>query len=306
MPVTRCLDNLVRDNGLDIYVNATFIGVSMESDRLKLLTVKFQTPEGVGLAYALQNENLVLDRKSTGFAPDRALRIVGAYYGNEKEYSSAMQKMEHYEYFKWDRIPVNHETFPSSTASDDTEYLTLVYLNAEGIHVISCPENDTIYYGDHGTRLLLQDRSKCILEQIKRLSWENGKEGMECPWAGALQASLAYMGEPYTYEQVMGMSGACYRICFTDVWDYSCTDALVAFDYVTPLYSAIGYDFRMVARLEKPERKAERQAIMEDIRQGKPVLAINLRVAAEWGIITGYVDEGNRFLCRTYFDQEIL
>ena len=305
VPVTRCLDNLVRDNGLDIYVNATFIGVSMESDRLKLLTVKFQTPEGVGLAYALQNENLVLDRKSTGFAPDRALRIVGAYYGNEKEYSSAMQKMEHYEYFKWDRIPVNHETFPSSTASDDTEYLTLVYLNAEGIHVISCPENDTIYYGDHGTRLLLQDRSKCILEQIKRLSWENGKEGMECPWAGALQASLAYMGEPYTYEQVMGMSGACYRICFTDVWDYSCTDALVAFDYVTPLYSAIGYDFRMVARLEKPERKAERQAIMEDIRQGKPVLAINLRVAAEWGIITGYVDEGNRFLCRTYFDQEI-
>ncbi len=305
VPVTRCLDNLVRDNGLDIYVNATFIGVSMESDRLKLLTVKFQTPEGVGFAYALHNENLVLDRKSTGFAPDRALRIVGAYYGNEKEYSSAMQKMEHYEYFKWDRIPVNHETFPSSTASDDTEYLTLVYLNAEGIHVISCPENDTIYYGDHGTRLLLQDRSKCILEQIKRLSWENGKEGMECPWAGALQASLDYMGEPYTYEQVMGMSGACYRSCFTDVWDYSCTDALVAFDYVTPLYSAIGYDFRMVARLEKPERKAERQAIMEDIRQGKPVLAINLRVAAEWGIITGYVDEGNRFLCRTYFDQEI-
>ena len=305
VPVTRCLDNLVRDNGLDIYVNAAFIGASMESDRLKLLTVKFQTPEGVGFAYALQDENLVLDRKSTGFAPDGALRIVGAYYGNEKEYSFAMQKMEHYEYFKWDRIPVNHEVFPSSIASDDTEYLTLVYLNAEGIHVISCPENDTIYYGDHGTRLLLQDRSKCILEQIRRLSWENGKEGMECPWAGALQASLAYMGEPYTYEQVMGMSGACYRICFTDVWDYSCTDALVAFDYATPLYSAIGYDFRMVERLEKPERKAERQAIMEDIRQGKPVLAINLRVAAEWGIITGYVDEGNRFLCRTYFDQEI-
>ncbi len=138
VPVTRCLDNLVRDNGLDIYVNATFIGVSMESDRLKLLTVKFQTPEGVGFAYALHNENLVLDRKSTGFAPDRALRIVGAYYGNEKEYSSAMQKMEHYEYFKWDRIPVNHEVFPSSTASDDTEYLTLVYLNAEGFIRYCC------------------------------------------------------------------------------------------------------------------------------------------------------------------------
>lgn len=305
VPVTRYLDNLVRDNRLDIYVNTAFIGASMESDRLKVLTVKYQTPQGVGFAYALQNEHLVLDRKSKGLAGDRAFWIVGAYYGNEKEYSSAMQKMEHYEYFKWDNIPVNHETFPSSTASDDTEYLTLIYLNAEGIHVISCPENDAVYYGNHGTELLLRDRSRCILEGIKRLSWENGREGAECPWAGSLQAALAYMGEHYTYDQIMGMSGACYRVCFTDVWDYSCTDALVVYDYATPLYDAIGYGFRMVERLENQERKAERQAIMEDIQKGRPVLAINLRVAPEWGVITGYTDNGNRFLCRTYFDQEI-
>ena len=306
VPVTRFLDNLVRDNVLDIYVNQTFTGASLESDRLKVLTVKFQMPEGVGFSYALQNENLTLDRKSAGFESEENFRIVGAYYGNGKEYASAMQKIEHYAYFKWDRIPVNHETFPSSTASDDTEYLTLIYLNGEGIHVLSCPENKTVYYGNHGTRLLLRDDSKCILENVKPLSWKKGTEGLESPWAGALQAALAYMGEPYTYEQIMGMSGACYRTCFTDVWDYSCTDALVAYDYAGPLYSAIGYDFRMVERLEKQERKAERQAIMEDIRKGWPVLAINLRVAPEWGIITGYTDNGNRFLCRTYFDEEIL
>ena len=151
----------------------------------------------------------------------------------------------------------------------------------------------------------MQDRSKCILEHIKPLSWKEGDQGLECPWAGALRAALAYMGESYTYDQIMGMSGACYRVCFTDVWDYSCTDALVAYDYATPLYDAVGYAFRMVERLEKQERKAERQAIMEDIQKGKPVLAINLRVAPEWGIITGYTDNGNRFLCRTYFDKEI-
>ena len=236
---------------------------------------------------------------------DKAFQIIGAYYGNEREYSSAMQKMEHYAYFKWDKIQVNHETFPSSTASDDTEYLTLVYLNAEGIHVLSCPENETVYYGNHGTELLLRDCSKCILEHIEPLSWKKEAEGLETPWAGALRAALAYMGESCTYEQIMGMSGVCYRVCFTDVWDYSCTDALVAYDYAVPLYSAVGYDFRMVERLGKKERKAERQAIMEDIQGGRPVLAINLRVAPEWGIITGYTDNGNRFLCRTYFDQEI-
>lgn len=305
VPVTRFLDNLVRDNVLDVYVNQTFTGAALESDRLKVLTVKFQTPEGVGFSYALQNQNLTLDRKSAGLAPEEGLRILDAYYGNGKEYVSAMQKMEHYAYFKWDRIPVNHETFPSSTASDDTEYLTLIYLNGEGIHVLSCPENQAVYYGNHGTRLVLGDDSKCILENVRPLSWEKGAEGLGSPWAGALQAALAYMGEPYTYEQIMGMSGACYRTCFTDVWDYSCTDALVAYDYATPLYSAIGYGCRMVERLEKQERKAERQAIMEDIRRGRPVLAINLRVAPEWGVITGYTDNGNRFLCRTYFDQEV-
>lgn len=305
VPVTRFLENLVQDNTLNIYVNEAFIGASLESDRLKVLTVKFQVPEGVGFVYALQNDNLILDRKSAGFAADNAFQIIGAYYGNAKDYSPAMQKMEHYAYFKWDRIPVNHETFPSSTASDDTEYLTVIYLNEKGIHVLSCPENDAIYYGNHGTELLLRDWSKCILEDIGLLTWERGFQGLESPWAGALQAALAYMGEPYSYDQIMGMSGACYRICFTDVWDYSCTDALVAYDYAAPLYSAIGYGFRMVERLEKQERKAERQAIMDDIQKGRPVLAINLRVAPEWGVITGYTDNGNRFLCRTYFDSQV-
>lgn len=307
IPVTRFLDNMVRDNTLNVCVNGSLVGASIDSDRLKILTVKFQMPKGIGYAYALQNECLILDRKGADYEGDREFQIIGAYYGNAGEYSCAMQKMEHYEYFKWDRIAVNHEAFPSNPASDDTEYLTLIYLNREGIHVISCPENGTIYYAKHGTQILLQDDAKCILKNVKRLSWEDegGNVGQMCPWAGSLHAALEYMGEPYTYEQIMGMSGACYRVCFVDVWDYSCTDALVSFDYATPLYRAIGYSFRMAERLEKQERKAERLAIMEDIRNGRPVPAINLRVAAEWGVITGYTDNGKRFLCRTYFDQEV-
>lgn len=302
IPVTRSVNDMVRGNTLNIYVNTPFIGACIESDRLKILTVKFRTPKGIYYAYALQNENLILDKESVCFVGDKPFKLIGAYYGNEKEYSSAMQKMKHYEYFKWDEIAVNHENFPSNTASDDTEYLTLIYLNADGIHTISCPENKKVYYGNHRTQLLLRDDSKCILKNIIRLSFE---EGMECSWAGALYGALKYMGEVYAYHYIMGVSGACYRVCFTDVWDYSCTDALVAFDYATPLYKAIGYSFRMVERLEKQERKEERLAIMEDIQSGKPVLAINLRVAPEWGIITGYTDNGNRFLCRTYFDKDV-
>lgn len=306
IPVTRFVNDLVRDNTLNIYVNPLFVGASLESDRLKILTVKFQTFDGTYFVYALQNQNLILDKKSGALngclAGEPSFLLAGAYYGNEKEFSPVMQKMEHYEFFKWNRILVNHENFPSSTASEDTEYLTLIYLNADGIHVISCPENEAVYYGNHRTELFLKDHSKCILKNIMRLSWE---EGMECPWAGAMYAALNYMGESYTYDQLMGMSGACYRICFTDVWDYSSTDALVAYDYVTPLCKAVGYAYHIADRVEKKDRKAERLAIMEDIQKGKPVLAINLRVAPEWGVITGYTDQGSRFLCRTYFDKEI-
>ncbi|MCM1155419.1 MAG: helix-turn-helix domain-containing protein [Roseburia sp.] len=302
IPVTHFINGMVHHNTLNIYVNEAFVGADIKSGRLKILTVKFQTPQGIFFTHALQNENLFLDKNSTGATGDESFRIVGAYYGNEKVFSDAMQKMEHYEYFKWDKIAVDHETFPSDTASDDTEYLTLIYINTNGIHVISCPENQTLYYGKDHTELWLRDDSGCILKNVMRLSWG---AGMECPWAGALYGALQYMGETYTYQQIMGMSGACYRICFTPVWDYSCTDALVAYDYATPLYEAIGYSFQTVERLEKQERKAERLAIMSDIQNGKPVLAINLRVAPEWGIITGYTDNGNRFLCRTYFDKEI-
>ncbi len=302
IPVTHFIDNMVRDNALNIYVNSAFTGASLESDRLKMLIVKYQTPEGIYFTYALQNENLLINKESIGHTADKPFQLIGAYYGNGKSYSSVLQKMNHYEYFKWDRIAVNHENFPSNTASDETEYLTLVYLNAEGIHAISCAEDHVLCYGDHRTRLLPEDQSRCVLKDIIPLSWG---EGMDCPWAGALYAALRFMGEPYTYHQIMGMSGACYRICFTDVWDYSCTDALVAFDYATPFFKNLGYSFRVAERLEKQERQAERAAIMKDIRNGRPVLAINLRVAPEWGVITGYTDNGSRFLCRTYFDREV-
>ena len=302
VPVTEFINRLVRDNTLNIYVNPLFVGAALDSDRLKVLTIKYRTPDGIYFTYALQNESLLLNHNSSHFHCDETFRIVDAYYGNQKEYLPAMQKMEHYEYFKWDQIAVNHETFPSNTASDDVEYLTLIYLNSTGIHVISCAENTVIYYGNHHTELHLQDDSKCILPGITKLSWN---QGMECPWAGSLYAALKYMGENYTYDQIMGMSGACYRICFTEVWDYSCTDALVSFDYATPLYKAIGYSFRDANRLEKDARKAERLSIMEDIQNGKPVLAINLRIAPEWGVITGYLDNGRQFLCRTYFDNDI-
>ncbi|MDR0286324.1 MAG: helix-turn-helix domain-containing protein, partial [Clostridiales bacterium] len=127
--VTQAISSYVRDNRLNICVNNQFIGAVIESDRLRLVTVKYKIPKGVFFTSAVQNENLMIDANFTGKTNDVPYQLIGAFYGNTKGYASALQKMEHYEYFKWDRIHVNHENFPSNTASDDTEYLTLIYLN---------------------------------------------------------------------------------------------------------------------------------------------------------------------------------
>lgn len=302
--VTPQIDRFVRDNRLCIRVDPAFVGAVIDSERLKLLLVRYATPAGVCFAHAVQDELLNVSA-AAGQPEETEFRLLGAYYGNgrERRWRDVMHKMAHYAYFRWDRIPVNHETFPSDPASDATEYLTLVYLNRKGVHAISCAEGDEICYTSDRTGLYLQDRSRCILPGIARLGWGRG---MDCPWGGALWAALRHMGEAYSYTRLMGMSGACWRVCFVDVWDWSCTDALVSFDFLTPLFRAIGYAPVCADRLDKEQRQRERQAILRDIQAGRPVLGMNLRVAPEWGLICGYIENGERFLVRTYFDDETL
>jgi len=73
-----------------------------------------------------------------------------------------------------------------------------------------------------------------------------------------------------------------------------------------PLYNAIGYEPVWACRLDKDGRIMERRRIVTDILCGKPVVAINPRVAPEWGVITGYSDNSKTLYCRTYFDADKL
>ncbi|MDF2544385.1 MAG: helix-turn-helix protein [Herbinix sp.] len=301
--VTQNVNNHVKGNVLNITVNAQFLGVTMDTPRVTLVIVKFQSPEGVFYDYALENEVLYVDQYKMTHCAGDTLQLIGAYYGNKQNARSVMQKMQHYEYFRWNEIHVNHETFPSCAAMDEPEFLTLIYTNLKGIHAISCEENKTLAFSVDRTSIYQKDTSYCILPDIMTLEWE---KGMDCTWAGAVYGALHYMGEPYSYEQIMGISGACYRIAFTPVWDWSSVDALVAFDYSSILFRAIGYEQIWANRVEKEERSNERNKIMRDIQNGKPVIAINLRIAPEWGIITGYLENGKSLLCRTYFDKEYL
>ena len=73
VPVTRFLNGLVRNKDISIPVNETFLGASIPGDRLKVLTIKYQTPEGIFFSYALQNNMLTLDNRTPVLSQDAAV-----------------------------------------------------------------------------------------------------------------------------------------------------------------------------------------------------------------------------------------
>ncbi|MDR0948352.1 MAG: helix-turn-helix domain-containing protein, partial [Lachnospiraceae bacterium] len=267
MVVTKELNRLVANNRLDIIISSNFGGQIMESPLLGILAVQYQTPDGTFYSYGKQNDHLSIDIDKPQYETKRPFQIIGAFYGQGTNVRDVMQKIDHLDYFRWNEIHINHETFPSSPSTDGTDYLTLVYLNSDGIHVISCPEGGVLAYNSTHTALTIKDTSSCILPDIKPLAW--GKQ-MDCCFGGAVTRVLNYMGETYTYEQIMGMSGACYRIHFTDVWDWSATDALVAYGYDALLCRAIVYEAVWADRIEAKDRVAERRNIVSDIQMGRP------------------------------------
>lgn len=302
--ITAQLGRFVRGDSLSVMVNAASIPVTLDSDRLTVLLAKYELDGHIGYSYAVYGEMLQIGPSSVScHTHSGELEFVYAAYGNGKTRTNVMQKLKHYQFFRWNHYSANHEQFPSHPDNDGADYLLLVYTNASGIHAVSCAEGEQIHYREDRTSLYRMNSrdSSYIVENVDRLRFGEGKD---CSWAGALLASFHANGIEAAYETLMGVSGACWRIAFAPIWDYSSADGLVAFDYAAPAFRAYGIRPAWADRISRGERKLEKQRIMESIQRHELPVAINLRVAPEWGVITGYLDNGNTLLCRSYFDDE--
>lgn len=244
--------------------------------------------------------------QNKGYSVTQKIEIIDAIYGTQTKYYNVMNKIEHYKCFNWNEYPANHETFPSDPSSDEKDYLTFIYLNGSGIHFITCEEGESIAYTlDKNEFYRKQNDGEYYISNVPFMP-EFGN-GQECSWGAALTAALQAMQIQTSYEEVMGVSGACYRLAFcSPEWDYSSVDGLVAYDYATPAYKAFGYTADFTTRVDKEERAEVRKKIVRDITNNIPVLGINLRVAPEWGVICGYKENGDSLFCRTKYDREIL
>ena len=301
--VTNRLNKLIENDALEIEVNAVSLACPVEYNRPKYLAIKYQMEQGAFFALAEEGKRFSINLDCKGLTSSEKVKIVAAVYGTAKAHYDAMGKIEHYKAFGWDEYTANHEIFPSDPANDDKEYLTFVYLGCDGIHLVTCEEGESIVYNADKTGLYRKQLTgEFFIPDVPTLPMFGS--GWECSWAAALTAALQVMGVKTTYEQVMGVSGACYRLAFCSPgWDYSSVDGLVAYDYSTPGYKAFGYREERYGHIEKADRAAHRERIMKEIRSHMPVLGINLRVAPEWGVICGYKENGDELFCRTKYDK---
>ncbi|MBC8233597.1 effector binding domain-containing protein [bacterium] len=139
-----------------------------------------------------------------------------------------------------------------------------------------------------------------VIEGVDRLQWGKGQENT---YIGALTATMRAIGEDVTYDYLMGVSGAAFRLHFQ--WCPSSPDATCGFDCSTPALKALGYTAYAIHsdNNKSEEVKKVREAVVKSIDKGYPVLAIDLINVPDWGVIIGYSDGGEKFLCRTYYDK---
>jgi len=138
------------------------------------------------------------------------------------------------------------------------------------------------------------------LPNIGVLGW--GITG-ESSFMAGLSEIMKFHGESYDYVDLMGFSGAAFRINIAQPqWCPSAPDMFPRmhfakyFGYELTPYFNKGADDKQ----QKETRDAYYKLIKKEIRKGNPVLAIELVQVPEWGIITGF--KRTKLYCRTYYD----
>jgi len=142
------------------------------------------------------------------------------------------------------------------------------------------------------------DGNNVWIEGVGRLRFGEDRDNQ---FIAALTVAMQAMGEDVTYEYLMGVSGAAFRLHFwMPEWCPSSTALLGGFDHSIPVMKALGYTAHTIKR--DVDDAEVRRTVIESIERGQPVIAQNLMGNGRYGVIAGYQQEGDSFLCRTYDD----
>ncbi len=126
-------------------------------------------------------------------------------------------------------------------------------------------------------------------------------EGMNNSFILSLTRVANFLKDTLDYTMLMGLSGAAFRFQMKLDWGAEAVLASEGYRCDQKALDALGYEYKFL-ELDRTEsnRESIRQAIIQTIDGGSPVLGFKMVVQPDWGVITGYQKGGREFLVRTY------
>ena len=129
--------------------------------------------------------------------------------------------------------------------------------------------------------------------------------GRDNQFVAACWAVMQARGNAMPYEELMGLSGAAFRLHFWEPdWCPSSPDLLGGFNHLPLLADALGLSFidRECLRAGDAERAELRRDIRASIDRAWPVIGNSLEGQGRYGVIAGYQQDSDALWCRTYDD----
>jgi hypothetical protein len=136
------------------------------------------------------------------------------------------------------------------------------------------------------------------IDGLPMLRWGEWKD---CTSGGALALIFGAMGVKTSYEEIMGLSGSCYKAIMGEDWDPSSEMPQVGINCERNAPQALGIRAYCLKNAKKRDAN-----VMKCLDSGIPVLACGQRAAPEWTVLSGYEKTGGgiKFFGRSYFDYE--
>jgi hypothetical protein len=148
-------------------------------------------------------------------------------------------------------------------------------------------------------------RDRALIEGLPRLAWG---QGQDCTFAGALAAAMAVTDHPYSYAELMGLSGLAFRVRWSNDetaprWCPSCAVGEQPYQYQA-LRALTGWSLPTDVQFgeEKPVTDAIRAKVIASIDTGKPVAAYASPL--DIAVVYGYEDGGETLLASDYSQAE--
>lgn len=140
-----------------------------------------------------------------------------------------------------------------------------------------------------------------VVEGVPALGWQTMRTNS---FVAALAAVVMQQEGRECYDELMGASGAAFRLQFREDWCPSAVDASVGYNAAEEAARLRGYRLEwLMPSSDGKNRPQILAAIRSSIDAGMPVLACDLREQPEWGVITGYQQGGAELIGRTCFDK---